>query len=286
MMFAVAALIKYLDGPFWLIIGLGTFGILLVLRGYCPHLFRTDFWTTARIAIAWIPISLVGTALALYSAALFVNLMPVGTLSHSAPNGDLPLPRSSTPYGRQKASTPTSSAKNVPGPAYDVPEIPEDKWSTDTYIGKIKVLASAKPTGVIYVSVWVSRTTQYKGWPSALRIQDAINTINDLGGMVAFDARGGYSFRTETMFSGRLLIKQSEGIGILSIIGDTSPGTVYCFNKKSQDAVPKLLHALELIADVKKIGLDGYAMADPSDPGVLKRRDFITISGIDIEVVL
>ena len=77
MMFATAALIKYLDGPLWVIIVLGTVGMLLVLRGYCPRLFKTAFWTTDRIAIAWLPIGAAGLAGAICAASFYVPPLSV-----------------------------------------------------------------------------------------------------------------------------------------------------------------------------------------------------------------
>ena len=84
-MFAIAALIKYLDGPVWLIIGLGTIGILLLLRGYWPHLFKTSFWTADRIAIAWLPAGICATALALYAASMFVQPLLIARSVPPAP---------------------------------------------------------------------------------------------------------------------------------------------------------------------------------------------------------
>src|ERR1039457_5041182 len=91
-MFAIAALIKYLDGPVWLIIGLGTIGILLLLRGYWPHLFKTSLWTADRIAIAWLPAGTCATTLALYSASMFIYPLLIAHNATSAPTWALVRP--------------------------------------------------------------------------------------------------------------------------------------------------------------------------------------------------
>ncbi len=61
-------------------------GAILILYGHFPHWFRVAFWSTDKIAVSWMCALVAGTSLAIYSAALFVNPLPVNprTIAASA----------------------------------------------------------------------------------------------------------------------------------------------------------------------------------------------------------
>ena len=89
-MLAVAGLIRYFDGPLWLIISLGGIGAILVIRGYFRQLFSLVFWTDERLALSLLLVAWpVGTAGAIYAAKVYVQPIPF-TLSHpSVPSRDV-----------------------------------------------------------------------------------------------------------------------------------------------------------------------------------------------------
>ncbi len=87
-MLAVAALVRYLDGPLWVIVGLGCIGVILVLRGYFPYWFRLEFWTDERVALALITIWPLSTVSAIYAAETYVQPITFVLTYPLVPNHD------------------------------------------------------------------------------------------------------------------------------------------------------------------------------------------------------
>ena len=80
--------VEYFGGPDWAAIGvlfLGGAGVVLLLRGHFPHWFQLDSWTHDRIAVAWIPIGVIGTGIALYAAVRYIPPLPFALKYPSVP---------------------------------------------------------------------------------------------------------------------------------------------------------------------------------------------------------
>jgi hypothetical protein len=82
-------------------------GSVLLLYGHFPHWFKGDFWNPDRIAKAWLPVGICATALALYTASMFVHPLFVRSIP-SAPAWALVRPYMST--------TPAPTFRSGPSP--------------------------------------------------------------------------------------------------------------------------------------------------------------------------
>lgn len=73
-------------------------GAVLVLYGHFPHWFTLAFWTTDRIAIAWLPVGIVSLSGVIYAASLYVFPLSVSIRAPALPtSSDLTGPYQKLP---------------------------------------------------------------------------------------------------------------------------------------------------------------------------------------------
>ena len=83
LMLAAGALIRYFDGPLWLVLVFGSVGLILLIGSHVPHVMNIAWWTDERIGVGllllWpmLSIAAVGTAL-LYVWPLSTSLKVSG----------------------------------------------------------------------------------------------------------------------------------------------------------------------------------------------------------------
>lgn len=189
--------------------------------------------------------------------------------------GEQPVPTKaidSTPGSTAREPSVASANESTPvaSPSPNSPNSSVPSQITATINGK-PVRASDKPTGTLYVSVRLSEVTSYRGTVDEKTFDQTIAAIERSGPFKAFKVESSYDVNVPS---------RSYGLNITPV----EPRHIYYFEKSSQQACETIASLIAKSLGSMRCEFFGIPASSPNQLNL--QHDFLTVSGLDMEVVI